>query len=109
MKRYKCSDCGNFVSVLPSDTVTFCPICDGILILLDSTDYPVRMTVPSCKIQHLVFDDGTRELTVSSPLSTHAFRYGTDKDGSTFDWQPMGLVDVFKPYSKFKDCVGRIF
>jgi hypothetical protein len=57
-----------------------------------------------------VLDNGTEELLVSHKGITNAFRYGVcEDDASMMDWQPMGLVDVFRPIAKLKDSVGRIF
>jgi hypothetical protein len=109
MKRYKCNDCGSYVSLLVDVQYAKCPQCDGELVQCVETAYPAHAPVPSCKIQYLVFEDDARELIVSGHSQSHAFRYDKDKNGNTYDWQPMGLVDVFQTYSKFKDCVGRIF
>lgn len=106
----KCNKCGSVVLTSGSSCHSICPVCsDGELVQCAETVYSTRAPVPSCKIQYLVFEDNARELIVSGHSQSHAFRYGRDAGQDTCDWQPMGLVDVFKPLSKFKDCVGRIF
>lgn len=108
MKRYKCDNCGQYISLLVDAEVAVCPLCDGKLVPCPVNTPAYAPTTLSCKIQYLVFEDGTEELMVSGTRDSRAFAYKPDRDG-TWDWQPMGLVDVFRPYSRFKDSVGRIF
>ena len=103
-RRYKCVNCGNIINV--TGDVCRCPECDGKLIPVT----PPPEIKPSCKIQLLVLEDGTEELLVSGRTNTYAFRYErVNRDESVTDWEPMGLVDVFRPFSHIKDSVGRIF
>jgi len=93
-KRYKCKDCGNYITALGD--IDACPQCDGEL----------EAVTPFCKVQYLTFEDGSEELIISGHERSYAFVYDPVVERG---WQPMGLVDVFKPLSKFKDCSGRIF
>lgn len=101
MKRYKCNDCGCFISVLPGDTATACPACDGIL-----TPVPDGLVSSSVKVQRLTFQDGLLVALVSGQ-QTRAFRWANWL--SVPDWEPMDLRDVFRPYSKTVSATGRIF
>lgn len=94
-KQYRCGNCRANITVIGD--VSRCPQCDGELVLCDA-----RVST-FCKIQHLLLDDGSEELLVSGHLDTHAFRY---EHG---EWQPMGLVDIFKPLAKISKSTGRIF
>jgi hypothetical protein len=106
--RYKCHDCGSYVSLLVKAEFCKCPMCDGELELCREESEITLLSPTSVKIQYLIMETGRELLVIDGRHDVRAFQYDYDKDNN-LDWQPIPTIDIFKPYGNTRKVEGRIF
>lgn len=97
LTRYKCKECGMYVSLLTCSPVEVCPLCDGVMERINPVSF--------LKVQVMLHNDGRESLIISGIGGVHSF---CRKDFD-YAWEPIELSSIYGLPAQGLHSVVKVF